>query len=91
MIDCDFPIFLNDNSQNEGRTQHRRSAKKLHQPVVIRIEAWSGSKERHNIRNRRPRRSRTECRHPCPAEPTPLPISLDKGNTYSVNDIGNGP
>ena len=60
MIDCDFPIFLNDNSQNEGRTQHRRSAKKLHQPVAIRIEAESGSTERQNIRNRRPRRSRTK-------------------------------
>ena len=27
VIDCDLPIFLNDNSQNEGRTEHGRSAK----------------------------------------------------------------
>ena len=28
MIDCDFPIILNDNSQSEGRTQHPRPATK---------------------------------------------------------------
>ena len=47
IIDCYFPMILNDNSQSEGRTQHGRSAKKLRQPVAIRIEAGSGSKERH--------------------------------------------
>ena len=47
MIDCDFPIILNDNFQSKGRTQHERSAKKLRQPVAIRIEGGSGSKEPH--------------------------------------------
>lgn len=47
MIDCDFPIILNDNFQSEGRTQHGRSAKKLRPPVAIRIEDGSGSKECH--------------------------------------------